>query len=76
MEKIEEILKGIRPEFEFASDTDLISGGVLDSFDIITLVSELDSQFGISIVGTDILPDNLRSIAAITVLLEKYGVKQ
>jgi len=75
MEKIGKILEGIRPEFVFTSESDLIADGILDSFDLITLVSELDKEFGISIDGVDILPGNFRSIPAICELLKHYGVK-
>jgi acyl carrier protein len=47
---------------------------MLDSYDVITLISELDQGYGISIAGTDILPENVRNLAAITKLLHKYGI--
>jgi acyl carrier protein len=73
--KIEQILKEIRPEFDFSSSEDFIEDGMLDSFDVITLVSELDRTYAISIEGVDILPENFCSLSAIRRLLEKYGVK-
>lgn len=72
---IEEILKGIRPEFDFSESNDFIADGMLDSFDLITLISDIDKRFSISIEGTDIIPENFCSIAAIRKTLEKYGVK-
>jgi acyl carrier protein len=74
MKTVVEILKGIRPEFDFAKSEDFIVDGMLDSFDVITLISELDQNYGISINGTDILPENIKSVAAITNLLKKYGI--
>ncbi|HEX2691380.1 MAG TPA: acyl carrier protein [Kofleriaceae bacterium] len=74
MKTILELLKGIRPEFDFTSSEDFIADGMLDSFDVITLVSEIDQSYGISIAGTDILPENVRNIAAIKKLLHKYGI--
>ena len=74
MKPVVEVLKGIRPEFDFTTSEDFIADGMLDSFDVITLISELDQSYGISIAGTDILPENVRSVAAITNLLQKYGV--
>lgn len=71
---IEEILKSIRPEFDFTTSADFISDGMLDSFDVVTLVATLDGTFAISIEGVDILPENFNSIEAIRKLLEKYGV--
>jgi len=74
MKTVLEVLKGIRPEFDFATSEDFIADGMLDSFDVITLISELDQRYGISIAGTDILPENVRNIAAIEALLRKYGI--
>jgi acyl carrier protein len=75
VKSIEEILKGIRPEFDFGTSQDFIGDGMLDSFDVVTLVSELDKAYGISIEGTDIVPENVCSVAAIRTMLARYGVK-
>ena len=74
MKTVLEVLTGIRPEFDFTTSEDFIADGMLDSFDVVTLISELDQSYGISIAGTDILPDNVRNIAAIKKLLQKYGI--
>lgn len=73
--RIIKILNEIRPEFEFTSGNDFISQGMLDSFDTIRLVVELDKEFGISIDGIDIIPDNFRNISSISKLLIKNGAK-
>jgi acyl carrier protein len=75
VKSILEILKGIRPEFDFTTSQDFVEDGMLDSFDVVTLVSDLDREFGISIEGVDILPENVANVAAISKLLAKYGVK-
>lgn len=74
MKTVLEVLKGIRPEFDFTTSEDFIADGMLDSFDVVTLINELDQSYEISIAGTDILPENVRNIAAIKQLLTKYGV--
>lgn len=75
-EQIIKILTELRPEFNFTQEgADFIEDGMLDSFDLVTLVSELDSTFGISIDGVDILPENFSSVDAIANLLIKNGVK-
>ena len=73
MPTIAEILKEIRPEFDFAASKDFVGDGMLDSYDIVTLVSDLDAAYGISISGLDIVPENFQNIAAIQKLLQKYG---
>ena len=75
-EQIIKILTELRPEFDFTQEgVDFIEEGMLDSFDLVTLVSELDNTFGISIDGVDILPENFSSVDAIAALLMKNGAK-
>jgi acyl carrier protein len=76
MTKLIAILQHIRPESDFSNSTDFLDDGLLDSFDMVTLVSSLDQVYGISIDGLDIVPDNFKNITAITALLEKYGVRE
>ena len=73
--KIIEILTELRPEFDFSKDINFIDQGMLDSFDVVSLVTSLDEHFGISIDGMDILPENFSSIDKIEELLKKKGVK-
>ncbi|MEO7044367.1 MAG: acyl carrier protein [Ferruginibacter sp.] len=70
-DKIIQILKDIRPEFDFTSAANFVEQGMLDSFDIISLVSSLDKEFSISIDGMDILPENFSSVEKIEDLLKK-----
>jgi len=75
MKSVPEILKDIRPEFDFTTSYDFIMDGMLDSFDMMTLVSALDKNFGISIQGTDILPENFKNLQTIEALLRQSGAK-
>lgn len=70
--KIKEVLENIRPEFDFADSDNFLEDGLLDSFDLITLVSSLDQTFGISIEGTEMTPDNFQNISTIEKLVQKY----
>ena len=74
-EQIIEILSELHPEFDFNQDVNFIENGMLDSFDIVALVNDLDSKFGISIDGMDILPENFASVKSIEHLLIKNGAK-
>ena len=74
-EQVIKILTDLRPEFDFSENVDFIEEGMLDSFDVINLVTELDSTFGISIDGMDILPENFSSIDSIVSLLIKNNAK-
>ncbi|MDD4437249.1 MAG: acyl carrier protein [Tissierellia bacterium] len=70
-EKIIKILTEIRPEFDFTEDVNFIEEGMLDSFDIVSLVDSLDEKYKISISGLDIIPENFSSIDAIVRIVEK-----
>ena len=69
MEKLIEILKGIRPNINVDSQS-LVDDGELDSFDIVTLVSEIIDAFGIELNVDDIIPDNFNSVEAMYKLIE------
>ncbi len=75
MKTVSEILKEIRPEFDFTTSNDFINDGMLDSFDMMTLVSALDKNYGISIQGTDIVPENFMNLQTIEALLRQSGAK-
>lgn len=65
------ILKDIQPEFDFEDGSDFVESGYLDSFDVVTLVAELEDAFDISISALDILPENFSSLDSIAALVEK-----
>ena len=73
MKSVAEILKEIRPEFDFTTSEDFITDGMLDSFDVVTLVSELEKTYNIIIQGTDIVPENFLNLQTIEELLRKNG---
>jgi len=68
-----DILQSIRPEADFAGSSDYLADGLMDSFDLITLVAALDKQYRISIPGTDIVPEHFRNAESIMALLRKLG---
>lgn len=70
MDKLIEILKGIRPDIDVNSTT-LVDDGFLDSFDIVTLVSEIIDAFGVELSVDDILPENFNSVEAMMNMIEK-----
>jgi acyl carrier protein len=68
-EKLMEILNDLRPDVEFEKETKLIDDGVLDSFDIVSLVSDLNSEFDIEINVMDLEPVNFNSVKAMLELI-------
>lgn len=75
MKELPDILKEIRPEFDFTTSNNFMEDGMLDSFDMVTLVSTLDKTYGISIQGTDIVPENFQNLQTIEALIRKCGVQ-
>ena len=73
MDKIYEILTELRSEFDFHNSEDFIVDGVLDSFDIISLVTALEENYKIFIDALDIIPENFCSAEAIANLVRKNG---
>ena len=70
-QELRAILEDIRPDIDFEAETKLIDDGVLDSIDIIGIVTELNDNFDIEINVQDLLPENFNSMAAIWELVCK-----
>lgn len=70
MEEILRALEEIKPGFDFEGYTNLADDGILDSFDIIQLVSELDRVLDIDIPVEAIIPENFNSLEAIEKLIK------
>lgn len=70
-EKILEILSDIRPDLDFETETELVSGKKLASFDIISIISELGDEFDIEIGPKYLVAENFDSLEAITALVQK-----
>lgn len=58
------ILKGIRSDIDFEKETLLIDNGVLDSFDIVSIVAELCDEYDITITADQLEPENFNSAEA------------
>lgn len=71
MEKILAILKSIRSDVDFEKEDKLIDDGILDSFDIVSVVGELCDEFDITITTDDMEPENFNSAKAIFELVER-----
>lgn len=74
-EKVLEILMENRPDIENIENAELVNDGLLDSFDIVTLVTDLDKAFEINIDGADITPENFNTVDSIVELVKKERSK-
>ena len=71
MEELMQILEELRPDVDFENETELIDNGILDSFDIVALVGELNDTFDIEIKPNNLIPANFNSAKAMMALIEQ-----
>ncbi len=71
MEELMRILGELHPDVDFNTADNLIGDGVLDSLDIVTLITEINSAYDVSIPAEEILPENFRSAKAIYDLITR-----
>ena len=71
MEALLNILAELHPEVDFETEEHLIDDKVLDSFDIVTIVAEIDAEFDVSISAEELIPENFNSAQALYALVEK-----
>ena len=68
-EKVLEILNDCCPDVDFENETALIDDGLLESLDIVMIVTDLDHEFDVDINVDDLLPENFNSVDAIVELV-------
>lgn len=71
MEKLMDILKEIDDSIDYTQEKALIDDRLLDSFGVITLVSELEDAFDIDIEAAEMIPDNFNSAEAIYKMIKR-----
>jgi acyl carrier protein len=71
MEELISILSELHPDVDFTVQENLIDDMILDSFDIVTLISEIGERFDVTISAEHILPENFNSAKALYELIEK-----
>lgn len=65
MEELKAILQELHEDVDFEQEEALIDDGILDSFDIVTLVAEIDARLGTVIPAEALIPENFNSLGAI-----------
>lgn len=65
MDDLLEILQDLHPEVDFATEKNLIDNKILDSFDIITIISEIADNFDVTVPAKEIIPENFNSMEAL-----------
>ena len=73
MNELLEILENLHPEVDFETCTTLIDDKILDSFDIITIISEINEEFDVVIPAEEIVPENFNSAQALHELVTRLA---
>lgn len=71
MEELLKILSELHPEVDFETEEHLIDSMILDSFDIVALISEIHEKFAVTIDAKWILPENFNSAKALYALIQE-----
>lgn len=71
MDELIEILEGINPEADYRACETLVADGILTSFEVVMLVTQIESVFDVRIPPAKILPENFNSAARIWAMIEE-----
>ena len=71
MEELIKILKDLHPDVDFDTCTTLIDDKILDSFDIVSVISEINEEFDVVIPAEEIVPENFNSASALYALIKR-----
>ncbi len=71
MDELLEILEDLHSDVDFSTCETLIDDKILDSFDIVTLISEINTEFDVAIPAEEIIPENFNSAKALWSLITR-----
>ena len=71
MEELLEILEDLHDDVDYETCTKLIDDKILDSFDIVTIVAEVNNVFDVQIPAEELVPENFNSAASLYALIER-----
>ena len=69
MDTLLTILQEMHPDVDFETHQTLIDDKIIDSFDVITLVAEINDRMDIAIPAEELVPENFNSYASLRALL-------
>jgi len=72
MEEFLKLLKKIKPNVDFTKEQALVDDGLLESLDIISIISEVAEVYGVLIPSDEIIPDNFNSAEAMYEMIEDF----
>ncbi len=71
MEPLMKILTELHPDVDYESEKKLVDDKIIDSFDIVTIIAEVDNEYDVIIPAEEILPENFNSAASLYALIER-----
>ena len=71
MEELMNILSELHPDVDFENEERLVEDMILDSFDIVSLISEINEEFDVTITAKDMIPENFNSAKALYALIQR-----
>ena len=73
MEALIKILKDLHPDVDFEANEKLIDNKILDSFDIVTIIAEVDNAYAVAIPAEEIVPENFNSAKSLYALIKRLS---
>lgn len=71
MDALIQILKDLHPEVDFDTCTTLVDDKIIDSFDIVSIISEVNEEYDVVIPAEEIIPENFNSAQSLYALIQK-----
>lgn len=71
MEALMKILEELHPDIDFETNEKLIDQKILDSFDIISIIAEVNEEYGVTIPVDEIIPQNFNSAKTLYQLIQR-----
>ena len=71
MEALLNILSELHPDVDFLAEEHLVDNQILDSFDIVTIVAEIDAEYDVQIPAEELIPENFNSAKSLYALVQK-----
>lgn len=71
MDELLEILQDLHPDVDYETNTQLVTGKVFDSFDIVTIIAEVNDRFDVAIPAEEIVEKNFDSAKSLFALITR-----
>lgn len=69
MKELLDILNKVKPGIDYVNEKHLVSDELIDSLDVMTIVTEICDEFEVEILPTDVVPENFESVEAMWQLI-------